>query len=181
MHGSTTSWVRLHYNDHCTDCSCAPAERINRCYAGISVQTHQWDIAKMFKQLLSFGVIGSLLLNRNIALAGRTNGNMVGSDGAFVRVECWSRNGKTTLNVNVIPNSWERPVAYVKFDVAIGNRRETVESPFIPQSFDANASKEIDGMYGDAVFKNGLAFGYTTNNFFYQFKQLGELTVGCGK
>ncbi len=137
----------------------------------------------MLKQLLSVGIIGSLLLNQSVALAGRRNSNMVGSDGAFLRVECWSRNGKTTLAVNIVPNNNTRPIAHLNFDVEVGNRRETIEKTFLLQTLDANADKEIDGTYGAAIFTNGNAYGFTLDpdGFFrYDFNQRkGGITVSC--
>lgn len=66
----------------------------------------------MFRYAIAIVTIG-VLATTEVAVAGRRLDNMTGSGGAFLRVECFARNGKTTLGVNVIPNKKDRPISYV--------------------------------------------------------------------
>lgn len=131
------------------------------------------------KSILSIGLIGSILLNQSVAFAGRQIDRMVNHGGAFLRVECWSKDGQTTLKVNVIPNSSNYPISRIKIDVELdGGRQETVEQYFVPTT-DANAVKVIGGQSGGAIFTSGTASGINLINF-HTFEQRKEpIVVSC--
>lgn len=132
----------------------------------------------MIKLLTSIGIIGAITINQGTAFAGVAVSNMVNNNGATLRVECWSKDGKTTLKVNIVPGSNKYPISYLRFQVDIGGRRESVEQSFIFPTLDANAEKVIDGEFKKADFSKGVASGYRTeggNILFHQFKQRGKI------